>query len=180
MAALIYLVDTLLSLCLLAVLLRLLLQWSRADFRAPLVRSLVQITNPVVLPLRRVLPAIGRLDTASAVAVLVFAAADAAAPYMLSGVGLPSPVSWGWLTLAEIVRMVLRTYLFTVFLYVLLSFLTPGGYSPANAVLAPLAESVLRPVRRLIPPIAGLDLSPLWVLIAIQAALIALTSLTGT
>src|SRR5271170_3290160 len=165
MAALIYLVDTLLSLCLLAVLLRLLLQWSRADFRAPLVRSLVQITNPVVLPLRRLLPAIGRLDTASAVAVLVFAAADAAAPSMLSGVGLPPVVPWGWLTLAAIVRMVLRTYLFTVFLYVLLSFLQPGGYSPANAVLA---------------PIAGLDLSPLWVLIAIQAALILLTSLTGT
>ncbi|HEX9140444.1 MAG TPA: YggT family protein [Steroidobacteraceae bacterium] len=179
MAALVFLVDTLLSLCLLAVLLRLLLQWSRADFRAPLVRSLVQITNPVVLPLRRVLPAIGRLDTASAVAVLVFAAADAAAPALLSGIGLPPLVMWGWLTLAAIVRMVLRTYLFTVFLYVLLSFLTPASYSPVNAVLAPLAESLLRPVRRLIPPLAGLDLSPLWVLIAIQAALIGLTSLTG-
>jgi len=179
MAALIYLVDTLLSLCLLAALLRLLLQWSRADIRARLVRSLVQITNPIVLPLRRVLPAIGRLDTASAVVVLFFAAADVAAPSLLSGIGLPPPIPWGWLTLAEIVRMVLRIYLFTVFLYVLLSFLQPGAYSPVNAVLAPLAESVLRPVRRLIPPLGGLDLSPLWVLIAIQAALIGLTSLTG-
>ena len=64
MDALIYLLETLLSLCLIAVLLRLLLQWSRADFRNPLARSLVHITNPIIVPLRRLLPAIGRLDTA--------------------------------------------------------------------------------------------------------------------
>ena len=57
MAALIYMIETLLSLCLLAVLLRLLLQWSRADFRNPLARSIVHLTNPVIVPLRRLLPA---------------------------------------------------------------------------------------------------------------------------
>ncbi len=65
MAALNFLLETLLSLALLAVLLRLLLQWSRADFRNPLARSIVQLTNPVIVPLRRLLPAIGRIDTAS-------------------------------------------------------------------------------------------------------------------
>ena len=59
MAALSYLIDTLLSLVSLAVLLRLLLQWARADFRNPLVQALVQITNPLLVPLRRILPAIG-------------------------------------------------------------------------------------------------------------------------
>ena len=73
MAALIYIIETLLSLCLVAVLLRLLLQWSRADFRNPLARSIVHLTNPVIVPLRRLLPAIGRLDTASCVAAAVIA-----------------------------------------------------------------------------------------------------------
>ena len=69
MAAIVYLIETLLSLCLIAVLLRLLLQWSRADFRNPLARSIVHLTNPIIVPLRRLLPAIGRLDTASCVAL---------------------------------------------------------------------------------------------------------------
>jgi YggT family protein len=71
MAAIVYLVETLLSLALFACLLRLLLQWVRADFRNPLARALVQITNPVLVPLRRLLPAIGRFDTATGVAVVL-------------------------------------------------------------------------------------------------------------
>src|ERR1700689_1512137 len=94
MAALIYLVDTLLSLCLLAVLLRLLLQWSRADFRNPLARSIVHITNPIIVPLRRLLPAIGRLDTASCVAVIVFALLQVSVAWLLRGLGPPPPLLW--------------------------------------------------------------------------------------
>src|SRR5580698_9409841 len=91
MAALIYLIETLLSLCLVSVLLRLLLQWSRADFRNPLARSIVHLTNPVIVPLRRMLPAIGRIDTASCVAVLVFALLQVSVSWLLSGLG-PPPV----------------------------------------------------------------------------------------
>src|SRR3984885_10902013 len=89
MAALIYLFETLLSLCLIAVLLRLLLQWSRDDFRHPLARSIVPLANPIIVPLRRLLPAIGRLDTASCVAVAVFAALQVSVAWLLSGLGPP-------------------------------------------------------------------------------------------
>src|SRR5271168_2445060 len=110
MAALIYLVQTLLSLCLLAVLLRLLLQWSRADFRNPLARSIVHLTNPIIVPLRRLLPAIGRLDTASCVAVAVFALLKVAVAPLLSGLGPPPVILWLRFAAIEIVRTTLWTY----------------------------------------------------------------------
>ena len=171
MAALIFLLETLLSLCMIAVLLRLLLQWSRADFRNPLARSILQLTNPVIVPLRRLLPAIGRVDTASCVAVVVFALLEVAVFPLVNGFGPPTALMWLQLTVIEIVRTTLRTYMFAIFLYALLSLIAPGVYSPAQSLLVSLCEPILRPFRRFIPSIAGLDLSPLWAIIAIQPLL---------
>jgi YggT family protein len=174
MAALIYLIETLLSLCLLAVLLRLLLQWSRADFRNPLARSIVHLTNPIIVPLRRLLPAIGRLDTASCVAVAVFALLQVAVTPLLSGFGPPPALLWLRLAAVEIARTTLWTYFCAIVLYVMLSLIAPGVYSPAQGLLVALCEPVLRPFRRVIPPLGGLDLSPLWAGIVIQMLLILL------
>ena len=126
MAALIYLIETLLSLCLLAVLLRLLLQWSRADFRNPLARSIVHLTNPMIVPLRRLLPAIGRIDTASCVAVVVFALLKVSVSWLLSGFGPPPALIWLRLAAIEILRTTLWTYFFAIFIYALLSLVAPG------------------------------------------------------
>ena len=110
MAALVFLVETLLSLALWAFLLRLLLQWVRADFRNPLARALVQITSPVLVPLRRVLPAIGRFDTASGLLVLVLALAHAASAPLLYTRALPAPPAWALLALFTILRTTLWTW----------------------------------------------------------------------
>jgi YggT family protein len=175
MAALIFLIETLLSLAMLAVLLRLLLQWSRADFRNPLARAIVQLTNPVIVPMRRLLPAIGRIDTASCVVVVVVAALEVAVSWVLSEIpGLPPAIIWVRLALFEILRTTLWTYFFAIFVYALLSMIAPGVYSPAQSLLVSLCEPVLRPFRRLIPPLGGLDLSPLWAGIVIQMLLILL------
>lgn len=174
MAALIFLIETLLWLAMVAVLLRLLLQWSRADFRNPLARSIVQVTNPVIVPLRRLLPAIGRIDTASCVAVIVFATMRVAVSWLLNGFGPPPALIWVRLTAIEIVDTTLKTYLFAIFLYAMLSLIAPGVYSPAQSLLVSLCEPILRPIRRIIPPLGGLDLSPMWAGILIYAALILL------
>ncbi len=171
-AALTFVVETLLSLALFVVLARLLLQWTRADFRNPLCQAVVRITNPLILPLRRVLPPIGKLDTASVIAVLFVATVDVGCIYALHGVGVPGPLGWIRMVLTEIARTLLWTYLYAIFLYALLSLIAPGGYSPLQSVLTTLCEPVLRPIRRLIPTVAGLDLSPMWVIIAIYAILI--------
>ena len=146
-----------------------------ADFRNPLARALVQITSPVLVPLRRVLPAIGRFDTASGVMVLALALAYTAAAHLLYD-GMPPPLPiWALHALYAILRTALWTFFAAIFLYALLSLIAPGTYSPAQALLTALAEPVLRPIRRLIPPLGGLDLSPLWAIILIQALLILLS-----
>ena len=174
MAALAYLIDTLLGVAQLAFLLRLLLQWARADFRNPLVRAVVQLTNPVLVPLRRLLPAVGRLDTASVIVVVILAALRVSVSMStpLGGTGIPSGLLIVAFAVLQILRTTLWIYFFSILLYATLAMIAPGTYSPAQAVLASLCEPILRPFRRLIPPLANLDLSPLWALILIQFLLI--------
>jgi YggT family protein len=172
--ALIFIVETLLTLALFAFLLRLLLQWSRADFRNPVAQAVVRLTNPLVLPLRRVLPPIGKIDTASVVAVALLAFIEVAIIYSMRGVHLSGPLPWLREILLQILRTTLWTYFYAIFVYALLSLIAPGGYSPVQSLLTSLCEPVLRPIRRVIPSIASLDLSPLWAAIAIQALLILL------
>ncbi|MGH8220178.1 MAG: YggT family protein [Steroidobacteraceae bacterium] len=174
MNAVIFIVDTLVGLALYAVLLRLLMQWSRADFRNPISQAVVRLTNPLVMPLRRILPPIGRIDTASVVSVLIVAFADVAIIFAVRGYQLPPALIWAREAVAEIVRTVLWIYFYAILLYAVLSLIAPGGYSPVQSLLESLCEPVLRPIRRVIKPIGGLDLSPLWAGIAIQALLILL------
>ncbi len=174
MNAVIFIVDTLVGLALYAVLLRLLMQWSRADFRNPISQAVVRLTNPLVMPLRRILPPIGKIDTASVVSVLIVAFADVAILFAIRGYELPPALIWVREAGLEIVRTVLWIYFYAILLYAALSLIAPGGYSPVQSLLVSLCEPVLRPIRRVIKPIGGLDLSPLWAGIAIQALLILL------
>jgi YggT family protein len=177
MSALIFIVDTLLSLALFVVLARLLLQWARADFRNPIAQAIVRLTNPLILPLRRILPPVGKVDTASVVAVVLVAIIKVGILLALRGYGSPGVQLWVQSVAVELVEALLRTYFYAILLYALLSLIAPGGYSPLQSVLASVCEPVLRPFRRLIPPIAGIDLSPLWAVIAIQAILLLLPAI---
>lgn len=172
MSALIFIVETLLSLALFVVLARLLLQLARADFRNPVCQAVVRITNPLILPLRRILPPIGKVDTASVVAVILIAVIEVAIVFAIRGITFVAPIYWAQAAALEIAHTLLWTYFYAIVLYALLSLVAPGGYSPLQSVLATVCEPVLRPFRRVIPPIAGIDLSPLWACILIQAILI--------
>ncbi|MEP7247023.1 MAG: YggT family protein [Gammaproteobacteria bacterium] len=163
-----------LSLALFVFLMRLLLQWARADFRNPVAQAVVKITNPIVLPLRRILPPVGKVDTASVVAVLLVAIVDVAIVFAMREVFVPDLLTWVRAVTFEIIRTALSAYFYAILLYAVLSMIAPGGYSPVQSLLTSLCEPVLRPFRRIIPPIAGIDFSPLWALIAIQALLILL------
>jgi len=175
MSAIIYIVDTLLGLALLVVMVRLLLQLTRADFRNPLAQAVVRLTNPLIMPLRRVLPPLGKIDTASVVAVLLVATLKVAVLASFSDLtSVLTPLMWVRAVLVEIARTLLWTYFYAIVLYALLSLIAPGGYSPLQSGLSALCEPVRRPIRRMLPAIAGIDLSPLWAGILIQAILILL------
>lgn len=174
MSALYYIVETLLSIVFFVFLLRLLLQLVRADFRNPVAQAIVRLTNPVILPLRRILPPAGKFDTASIVAVVLVALIEVAILFALRDFGLPGAFAWLRLAALAIVTKLLWLYFYAIVLYALISLIAPGQHSPVQALLTSLCEPVLRPFRRLIPSIAGLDLSPLWACIALQALLILL------
>jgi YggT family protein len=125
------------------------------------------------LPLRRVIPPIGKFDVASLVALLLVELAAAAILLSLSGFAL-EPAGLVRFALIDLLRNVLQFYLVAIIIYVILSWVAPGTYSPAGALLASICEPLLAPVRRVIPPIGGLDLSALFVLIGLQALLILL------
>lgn len=173
--ALLFLVKTLLDLYILTFMLRLLLQWVRADFYNPLSQFIVRVTDPLVRPLRRIVPTTGRLDTAT---LLVILGLELAATTLLLGMATsgPLPGAGNLLTLAVLrtLVLVLRLYFVAILITVILSWVGRDARHPLVAVLNSLVEPVLRPVRRILPSIGGLDLSPLIVLLLIQAALIAI------
>jgi YggT family protein len=162
-----FLINTLFGLYILAVMLRFLLAAVRADFYNPISQFLVKITNPPLLPLRRVLPSVGKLDTSSLVLMLALQLASFALIALLRGGSL----SLGALLIlsgAELVGLFLNVLLFSIVVQVIISWVNPGTYNPAVSLLYSLTEPVLRPCRRLVPPMSGMDLSPLIALIAIQ------------
>jgi YggT family protein len=174
MEAIRYIVDTLLWLLTLAFLLRLLFQLVRADFRDPMADALVRVTNWLILPLRRVLPPIRKVDTATVVSVLLIASLRSLVEMLLNGEGIGDWVAFLHITVVDLIDLILRVYLFALLLYWLTSFVSPGGYAPGLRLLGQLCEPVLKPVRRIIPPIGQIDFSVLWVSIAIGALLVLL------
>ena len=169
MDALYFLLDSILSFAVFAFLLRVLLQLVRADFRNPLAQAVVALTNWLVLPLRRVLPPIGRFDTASLVALLI---AQMVATLILfrvrTGVIFPF-VSLAIASVRALALAALLLYTILVFVYAALSFVAPGARSPATALLAALCEPVLRPLRRVLPVVGGIDFSPLIAILGLTA-----------
>src|SRR5450631_2700531 len=174
MDAIRYIVNTLLWLLTLAFVLSLLFLWVHSNFRDPMADAIVRISNWLILPLRRLLPPIGKVDTATVVAVVAIASARTAVLLALDRAGFGDGLVFLRITVVGLVDLTLRIYLFALLLYWLTSFVTPGGYAPGVRLLAQLCEPILKPVRRIIPPIGQIDFSVLWVSIAIGALLILL------
>jgi YggT family protein len=174
MDAIRYIVDTLLWLLTLAFVLRLLFQLVRADFRDPIADAIVRVTNWLIMPLRRLMPPIGKVDTATVVAVLLAAGLRTFVSMAMVGAGVGELILFLRIALLGLADMVLRIYLFAMLLYWLIGFMSPGGYAPGMRLLAQLCEPILKRVRRIIPPIGQIDFSFLWVSIAIGALLVLL------
>jgi YggT family protein len=177
MDALIFIVRTLLQVLLVTVfLLRVLLPLARADTRNQLSQAVIRMTNPLVLPLRRILPPIGKLDTASFVALLIVQTAAIATLWLLGAFPFVfTALQFAHLVAITLVITILQFYTFALLLYILLSWVAPGTYSPAAGLLNSLCEPLLRPIRRIIPPFGGMDLSALFLMIALQALIILIT-----
>lgn len=163
---LIFLIDTLAGLYVLALMLRFLLQWNKADFYNPICQFLVKITHPPLKFMRRLIPSIGNIDTASIVLMLLLQMLIGLVIFSLQG-GQISPAALALWSVAELIDLFLNILLFSIFLVVLLSWFNPG-YNPATELLHSLTEPVLKPARRIIPSFSGVDLSAMLILMGIQ------------
>lgn len=172
--ALQFLIESVFNLFAIALLLRFLLQWLRASFRNPFSQFLVALTNFIVLPLRKVIPGLGGLDLASLLAawlveflMLVLVLVVSGFPLLVAGWGVvPGVMVWA---VVKLVSLGVYVFMGAVLLQALLSWVNP--YSPVAPLLYALSEPLLRPVRKILPPIGGVDLSPLVVLLVLQLVL---------
>lgn len=174
--ALVFLVQTLFGLYLLALLLRFLMQLSRADFHNPIARVLTQITNPPLRPLRRLIPGYGGIDWALVVLTFAVQIAEILVISLLLGSAIPGPGALLLLALGNLLQLIIYIYIVVILIEVVLSWVNPHAYNAGTVLIYSLAEPVMQPARRLLPPMGGLDLSPLIVLIALNLLLIVLVA----
>lgn len=169
MNALLFVLRTLFDLYLLTFALRLLMQWSRIESWNPLSQFIIRVTNPLVLPFRRVLPPVGGLDSATAIVLLALQMAGTTVLTRLACLGDPGLGQLLGLTVLYTADLLLRIWFWVILIYVVLSWVSPGGSNPAAAFVGALARPVLAPFRRLLPLVGGLDLSPIFAVIVLQA-----------
>ena len=165
----IFLIDTLFSLYILAVLLRFLLQWCGADFYNPISRFLVKITHPPLRILRRFVPSIGKIDTSSLVLVLALQMLADFSILLLKAVS----INIGALTilsLTQLISLLINVFVFAVFARAILSWMNPGTFNAVGSILTTLTEPLLDICRKVIPDLGGIDLSPLAALLLLQLA----------
>ena len=174
--ALIFIVNTIAQLYLLVMLLRFWLPWLNADFRNPIAQGILKLTSPLVIPVRRVIPPVGRLDTATV--IVAFGIQYLTILIILTiNVAAASIFVIAITSLIDLVLLSLRLFTFAIFIHIILNWIAPGTYNPATAFIAMLVEPVLRPFRRLVRPMGGLDISPIFAIIALQASAIFISTL---
>ncbi len=174
---LVYLVQTLLSLYLVTMLLRFLLQLVRADFYNPISQFIVKVTNPLVIPLRRVIPGLGGIDVSSLLLALLLQLAAIVALLLINGLAPPGVVLLLAWSVLGVVGLLVNIYFFALLAMIILSWVAAGSRHPAIYLLYQITEPVMAPFRKVLPPMGGLDLSPILVFVLINIIQIALRHL---
>ncbi|PID45391.1 MAG: hypothetical protein CSB47_08905 [Proteobacteria bacterium] len=166
-----FLVEAVLSLYISAIVIRFLLGYARADFYNPLSQFLVKITDPVLIPVRRLVPAIGRLDTAAVVVALGLVIVKLILLSILLGQGF-NLLLLIWVAVGELIRSVIWIYMIALILMCVISWLGSTTNNLALPLINSLATGLLAPVRRRLPSVGILDLSPWVVLLGLNVLLI--------
>ncbi|CAH0159903.1 YggT family protein [Pseudomonas carnis] len=165
--AAVFIIQTLGSLYLLIVLMRFILQLVRANFYNPLCQFVVKATQPLLKPLRRVIPSLFGLDMSSLVLALLLQILLFVVILMLNGYQAFTVLLLPW-GLIGIFSLFLKIIFWSMIISVILSWVAPGSRSPGAELVAQITEPVLAPFRRLIPNLGGLDISPIFAFIVIQ------------
>lgn len=167
--AAVYILQTLGSLYLLIVLLRFVLQLVRADFYNPISQFAVKATKPLLNPLRRLIPGFGGLDLASLTLAILVQLVLMALTLLLMGLFeaalLPQLLVWA---LIGVTSLLIKLFFYALIASVILSWVAPHSHNPGAQLVGQICEPLLAPIRRLLPSLGGLDLSPIFAFIALN------------
>ncbi|MFZ3204984.1 MAG: hypothetical protein A3J25_12700 [Pseudomonadales bacterium RIFCSPLOWO2_02_FULL_63_210] len=159
--AAVYILQTIGSLYLLIVLLRFILQLVRADFYNPLSQFIVRATHPLLKPLRKIIPSLAGLDLASLVLAILVQLVLMALVLMLMGYGLDNPLQLLIWSIIGVTALFIKVFFFALIISVILSWVAQGSHNPAAELINQICEPLLVPIRRILPSLGGLDLSPI-------------------
>lgn len=163
----IFLIDTVFKIYIFLVLLRFLMQWMGADFFNPVAQFVVKITKPLLNPLRKIIPSSGHYDFASLIALFGLQVLYGFIKSSLLGGQVPFSMLAIW-SIAELVDLFLNTFVIMIIVRALLSWINPGTYNPAVSLLYNLTDPILNFGRKIIPPISGIDLSPIIIIVGLE------------
>ena len=159
--AAVYVLQTLGSLYLLIVLLRFVLQLVRANFYNPLCQFIVKATQPLLKPLRRIIPSLFGLDMSSLVLAILVQLALMALTLLLTYGTTGNFVQLLIWSIIGVTALFLKIFFFALIISVILSWVAPGSHNPGAELVNQICEPALAPFRRLLPNLGGLDISPI-------------------
>ena len=162
----IFLIKVIFGLYATLVVLRFLLQLMRADFYNPVSQMIVRLTKPLLNPLRQVIPGAGGMDIASLVLAWIVITLEQLAILGVAGTGF-QPTAAMLLAIPELISLTINIFLFAILIQVIISWINPGSYNPVIGLIHSLTEPLLAPVRRRMPDLGGIDLSPMVVMIGL-------------
>lgn len=172
-----FLINLIFTFYITLVLLRFLLQIVKADFYNPICQFIVKLTNPLLVPLRRLIPGWFGLDLAAVFLIIALQAVELILIGLLGSIPLNAGIIIA--IIFRLVMLVLNTYFFAVILNAILSWVNPNPRHPLTMLLTQLTEPLLRPIRRILPTMSGIDLSPMVVIIVLMVIRIFLQNLVG-
>lgn len=168
MLTLTFLVKTLIELYVMVLLIRIWMQWSRCDFYNPLAQFIVKVTQPIIRPMRKVIPALGPIDTSSL--LLAFILATLKYPVLLLvQVGVLSLDPMNLLVgLLSLLKSAGTIVFWVIIARSLMSWISQGR-SPVEYVLIQMTEPMMAPIRRFLPAMGGIDFSAMIVILILYA-----------
>jgi YggT family protein len=171
-----FLISVVFGFYILMVLLRFLLQVVRADFYNPVSQFIVKLTTPVLRPLRRAIPPLGGVDTASVTLMVVLQLVELLLIALIVADGA-APGTLLVLAVAKLIKLTLWIFIIAILAQAILSWVQPHAYNPATILLYQLTTPVLRPIQRRLPVFSGIDLSPLVALVVLNLLVLAVPHL---
>lgn len=155
------------SIAMIVFVMRLLIQIFRVEFHNPVAQATFKATTPILRPLRRVLPPIRSLDTASVVVILLVTYLKGLLVSLIITKSVVSLLGLLIISIFSALGFIASLYIFFILVLVIVSWIAPDRYNPVVAIISQVSEPLLSKFRRMLPPLGGFDLSPMVASVAV-------------